>query len=76
MEGRNAIVLKRSGEKATDGCRTPAKMTNSLFSGNFFSSGGSQVEILLLKCRAFQDNNPVVTQLELSEQQTLHPIQG
>ena len=52
------------------------KMTNSLFFGNFFSSGGSQTESLLLKCRAFQDNNPVVTQLELSEQQTLHPIQG
>jgi hypothetical protein len=51
-------------------------MTNPLFFGNFFSSGGSQTESLLLKCRAFQDNNPVVTQLELSEQRMLHPIQG
>lgn len=51
-------------------------MTNSLFSGNFFSSGASQIKTLLLKYRAFQDNNPVVTQLELSGQQTLHPIQG
>jgi hypothetical protein len=51
-------------------------MTNSLFFGNFFYQGGSQTESLLLKCRAFQDNNPVVTQLELSEQQMLHPIQG
>ena len=31
---------------------------------------------MLLKCRAFHDNNPVVRQLELSEQQLLHPIQG
>jgi hypothetical protein len=31
---------------------------------------------MLLKCRAFQDNNPVVTHLEWSEQLTLHPIQG
>ena len=53
-----------------------AEMTNPLFFGNFFSSGGSQTETLLLKCRAFQDNNPVVTQLELSEQRMLHPIQG
>ena len=52
------------------------EMTKPLFFSNFFYQGGSQTETLLLKCRAFQDNNPVVTQLELSEQQTLHPIQG
>ncbi len=69
-------MLKRGGRKPTGGRCTSSEMTNSLFFGNFFYQGGSQTESLLLKCRAFQDNNPVVTQLELSEQQMLHPIQG